>query len=228
MRPRTTRNIRRAATVAIALAALIGVRGVRAETKPAAIGLGPKSELWIEGTSNVHDFESRSNRVRVTFTRDAAAADPSNVAELQAFIRASSLRGLELLVPVASLTSEKSGLDKNLRADLRGDKYPEIRFTMSGYTLAPNAAEADTITIQADGTLSIAGKERPAKLSGRVYRTDGGMWLDGSHKLLMTDFGIQPRKMMMGALRVRDQVTVRYHLLLVPSTAAAAPSAAGK
>jgi len=228
MTPRSNRITRHAAAVAVMLGALLAPRGLPAEgsAPSAAIGLGPASQLWIQGTSNVHDFESRTSQVAVTFTRDPGAADPADAAAIQALVRGSGIRGLELKVPVATLKSEKSGLDKNLRSDLKGEQFPEIRFRMTKYTLGPNAATADTIAIQAEGTLSIAGREKPATLSGRVYRGDGGMWLDGSHKLLMTDFGIQPRKMMMGALRVRDQVTVRYHLLLVP--AAAAASAAGK
>jgi hypothetical protein len=62
----------------------------------------------------------------------------------------------------------------------------------------------------------VAGRERPVALIARAYIADQGLWLAGRETLLMTDFGIKPRKMMLGTLRVKDQIVVNYRLLLVP------------
>ena len=182
---------------------------------PTCIGVGPGSTLWIEGTSNVHDFESRTTSLRVTFICESGRPAPATAADLEALVRASGVRTVTVQVPVTTLHSGKSGLDKNLWQDLRADQHPSVEVELSHATLTAGAD--DTTEIHADGVLRIAGQERPATLVARVHRTADGLWLDGSQRLKMTDFGIKPRTMMLGTLRVHDQVTVRYHVLLVPA-----------
>ena len=64
--------------------------------------------------------------------------------------------------------------------------------------------------------LTVAGRERPVTLAARACGGDQGLWLEGRETLRMTDFGIKPRTMMLGSLRVKDQIIVRYRMLLVP------------
>jgi polyisoprenoid-binding protein YceI len=177
--------------------------------------------LWIEGKSNVHDFESRTTTVVVRIKRDSSASAPTTAAELEALVRGSHVHSLDVEVPVTSLHSGKAGLDKNLWQDLRAQANPAIRFHLTKYTVSARAAQrdtkSDTIAISAEGTLRIAGRERPVTLNARAYRSDSGLWIDGSQELQMTDFGIKPRAMMLGTLRVKDEVVVHYHLLLMPS-----------
>jgi hypothetical protein len=195
-----------------AYAASLGTPGA-----PAGIGLGAGSALWLEGKSNLHEFESRTTQVAVTFTCDSSARSPVDVAGLEQFVRTSAVRGLDLSVPVTSLHSGKAGLDKNLWQDLRAEKFPAIQFHLEHYTLAPRGHKADTLDVRAEGMLSVAGHQRSLSLAARAYRSDQGMWLDGSQDLRMTEFGIKPRTMMLGALRVDDRITIRYHLLLAPA-----------
>src|SRR5215831_15466963 len=93
---------------------------VRAEAQagggvPLDVALGAGSVLWLEGTSNVHDFVCRSTTVEVAMTRDSTAPAPSGPTGLYELIRASGVRGVAVRVPVKSLRSEKEGLDKNLQ-----------------------------------------------------------------------------------------------------------------
>jgi YceI-like domain len=219
-------NMRRAsvaATIAVALAiaaARIGAYAATSDTagSPAGVGLGAGSSLWFEGKSNLHAFEGRSSEVTVALTCDSTAQKPRDAASLESFVRSAAVRGLDLRVPVMSLRSEKSGLDKNMWKDLKADKFPAIQFHLTHYSLAPHAASGDTLEIHAEGTLNIAGRERPITLVGHAHGDAGGVWLDGFRGLRMTDYDIQPPTMMLGTLRVADSVTVRYHLLLVPGT----------
>lgn len=183
---------------------------------PATITLGPGSALWLEGKSNLRGFESRTTKVSVKFTRDPNTSAPSTPKELAAFLRASGVRNLQVEVPVTSLRSSKAGLDKHLWRDLRADNHPAVTFHLTDYTVTPVESKGDTIVIKAEGVLRVAGRERPVTLTARAYRADHGLWLEGSQTLRMTDFGIKPRTMMLGTLRVKDQIVVRYRLLLVP------------
>lgn len=206
-------------TTSLALTlALAGLLSAATENQgtPVPVSLGPGSRLWLEGTSTVHDFQSGTKDVTVRLRRDAAAASPRDANGLDALIRGAQIRGVDVELPVLSLKSDKSGLDKNLWKALKAEQHPSIRFQLATYALAPAAGPSDTLRIRGVGTLEVAGVARPDTLEARAYRNAQGVWLEGSEPLLMSDFGIRPPTMMMGTLRVKDRVVVHYRLLLVP------------
>jgi hypothetical protein len=193
--------------------------------RPGAIALGPGSELWIEGTSTMHSFENHSHAVELDATLDSTAARPAGVKELFQLLCASGVRALQVRVPVASLKSEKEGLDKNLRKTMDAEHYPNVDFVLGRYACK---AGVDTLALHASGALTIKGKTRDEALDAIATLAANGVWLQGSEVVRMTDFGITPPTMMLGALKVGDRITVRYRLLLVPgnATANATPGAA--
>ena len=208
----------RAITLSIVLTTAVAGRGAAAPRSalPGGIVIGPGSTLWLEGKSNVHDFESRSTTLAASFTRVPGTKLPTTAAQVEAVLRASGVQGLELTLPARSLHSKRDGLDKYLWQDLRADQFPSIGFHLSRYTVAPRAARSDTIELRAEGTLTVAGRARPVAVAGRAYRSPRGVWLEGTHGLLMTEYGIKPRRMMLGSLRVKDRIVVHFRLLLVP------------
>jgi polyisoprenoid-binding protein YceI len=201
----------------VGLVVLAGSAAAQGPRIPTSLGAG--SSVWLDGTSTMHDYESRTTAMKLTLERDAASTDPADAHALEALVRGSHVTSLDLQVPVKTLVSEKSGLDKNLWKALDADKYPDIRFVMSRYSILPHEAVGDTMALKAEGMLTIAGQERPDTLMGRAWRSDKGLWLEGSQKLLMTHFGIKPPKMMLGMLKVADEITVHFRLLIQPGEA---------
>jgi len=198
-------------TVAVALWLALGSYPAIAAS---AVTLGPGSTLWLTGKSTLHDFESRTNELTLTLGADPGARAPTDAASLESLIRSNHVGSVDVLVPVRSLHSPKKGIDKNLWSALNADKHPNIRFRLSRYALGSSAG--DTMSVHADGRLEISGQEKPEKMDVQVCRTGKGVWLEGSKALRMSEFGIRPPKMMMGTLRVADEVVVHYRLLLVP------------
>ena len=191
---------------------------------PLPLSLGTGSVLWLEGTSTLHDFESKTTQSSLTLTRDPGAKLAPGVAGLEALVRGAGVRGLDLEVPVMTLRSEKSGIDKNLWKALKASEHPTIWFHLAKYSIV-GPTTADTLMIHAEGTLNIAGVQRPDTLDAKAYHSPHGVWLVGSEPLLMSNFGIKPPKMMLGTLRVADRIVVRYRLLLAPkSEATSSPS----
>jgi hypothetical protein len=203
---------------------LLAARISTAADRPGAVTLGPGSELWIEGTSTMHSFANHSHAVELDVALDSAAARPASVQELKSLIAAGGVRTLRLQVPVASLKSEKEGLDKNLRKTMDAEHYPDVRFALAHY--AAKAAGGDTLALHATGALTIKAETKDAALDARAWPASQGVWLDGTQVLKMTDYGITPPTMMLGAIKVGNAITVRYHLLLVPGAAAANVSSA--
>jgi polyisoprenoid-binding protein YceI len=217
-----------AALAMLSVAAL--ARGDGAATSAAApmtVAHGPGSTLWLEGTSTLHDFESRTSAVGITLTADAAVAHPADAAALLASVKGSGVHDVTVTVPVRSLHSGKDGLDKNLWKDLQADAHPLITFHLGAYA-ARSQDPGDTLAIHAEGTLEIAGHARPIQLEARAWRDDAGLWLVGSEPLLMSEYGIHPPTMMLGTLKVADRITVHYRLLLAPKADAAAGPATGE
>src|SRR5262245_6810656 len=211
---------RRVPGMLVLAAALACVTGLaRGEAlAPAAVRLGPGSVLWLEGTSTVHDYESRTAQSTLQLLRDGAAADPADVAALDAWLRSGGLRGLELGVAVTTMHSSRgAALDRNMLKALKADQHPAITFHMTAARIGD--AMGDSIAVSADGVLNVAGRERPVLLAGRLVRSEAGVWLNGGHGLRMSDYDVKPPTMMLGTLRVRDSVSVHFHLLLEPGAA---------
>lgn len=192
-------------------------RAGSAVTAPAAVTLGAGSELWIEGKSTVHDWHSKTSTLGFTLKRDAAQSDPADAAAIESWLRGGGLRGLDLVVPLATMRSGKAALDKNMLKALSAEKHPTIRFMLSGSQLG--TARGDTLPVTADGELTVSGETRPVRVTGRLIRSDKGVLLEGTHAMKMTDHKVQPPKLMMGTLKVRDPITVFFRLFLVPGQA---------
>lgn len=181
---------------------------------PAAVALGPGSTLWLAGTSSMHDFESRTSTLGLVLLREPAQADPADAAGLRQWLEGGGLTGLTLTVPIETMRSGKSGLDKNMLKALRATEFPEIHFQMKEARIG--TARGDTLPVTADGTLEVAGQERPVTVNGQLVPAETGTWLEGTHNLKMTDFGVKPPTMMMGAIKTHDPVVVKFKLLLTP------------
>ena len=207
------------AAVVATLAAISITLGAAAAaaTARAALGLAPGSELWMEGKSTIHEWQSRTHSVAVVFTRATQQPDPKGGAAIEALVRANGVRGVDVQIPVASLHSDKKGLDKNMLKALRADTYPTIHFRMERYTVVSRPS-TDTLKLKIAGALTVSGTERHITLDATARRSDKGEWIDGTEPLLMTDYGIKPPTMMLGRLKVADSIVIHYHLLLASDT----------
>ena len=217
---RATSRIATLATIVVITAIAMPGRSVADVAARSALRFAPGSELWMEGKSTVHDWESRTKTIHVVFTRAARQADPSATAAIQALVRSKGVRSVDVQIPVSSLHSKKKGLDKNLLKSMRADKYPTIHFRMDRYTVV-SPATADTLKLRLEGALTVRGIEKPVTLDARARKGDKGVWIEGAEPLDMSDFGIKPPTMMLGTLKVKDRIVIHYRLLLAPDMAVA-------
>jgi polyisoprenoid-binding protein YceI len=166
------------------------------------LSLAPSSTLWIEGDSTLHPYSSTSTALAVAFSLEAPG-------EASAALAAKAPARMTVTVPVESLKSAHSGLDKNLRKTLKASEHPAITFTLRSY-------KVEGANVTAEGELSVAGKPRAVLLTSRLEARGGALFVEGSQPLKMTDFGIKPPTMMLGAVKTSDDVTVRWRLELAP------------
>ncbi len=162
------------------------------------------SHLTLTGTSTLHSYECHSTGIRGDIEMDR---------QLKAF--ASS----EVAIPVKSLHAESTSMDNNMYDALKAKEYPEIRFSLaSGDSTSHTLAADNDTSATLRGTLTIAGKAREIELKITFDRSkDGTVSVDGTKKLLMTDYGIDPPTFMLGVLKTGNEVTVNFHLDLKAS-----------
>ena len=160
------------------------------------VGSAGQVKLTIQGTSNVHDWESEATQVIV---KGNFQMENGNLIKAE---------GISVKVPVLSIKSEKGKTMDNKTYDaLLAETHPDILFTGSQITV--NGTD-----IVATGTLTIAGQTKPATLKAKWNKVSGGVQVHGSYPLKMTDFGISPPTALMGTMKTRDDVTIEYTFLL--------------
>jgi len=205
----------------LVLAALGGTASL-AQAAPGELTLRAGSKLWLTGSSTVHDYSSQASNLDVAFRCDPALwpAGATGGDAVEGLIHAKGVTAIDVVVPVTGLKSGKDGLDRNMYKALLAPQHPEIRFTMAGYEMG--AANDSAGTIEARGMLKVAGVEREILMSATARREGETVRLRCDVPLLMTQFGIKPPKMMLGAIRTSDKVVVHIDLVIGAGSAAAA------
>jgi hypothetical protein len=176
--------------------------------------LAPGASLELDGDSSLHRYSAKAHGMRVIADLDAArVASAAQPPDLEALIRGHFIRTFQLFVPVAELDSGERGLDDNMRKALKGDRFKEIRFEMDSYDVAPPTG-GPALSLTLHGRLSLAGVERKIDVSAIGVRVEDGFQVTGSKDLLMTDYQIKPPTMMLGAVKTKNLITVKFSATL--------------
>lgn len=178
---------------------------------PALAGPSIQASLRLEGDSTLHKFDSTATKVEVTADFSTTAAKPGDALALA---REGSVKGLDVVIPVDGLKSHSGQLDKNMRKALKGGDFPALRFHMKEYHAEAKASGGETI--RASGELTIAGVTKPIDLLAEAETAKEGVLVRGRQELLMSDYGIKPPQMMMGAIKTKDKIVIDYELRLLP------------
>jgi polyisoprenoid-binding protein YceI len=191
----------------IAAIALLASIGTVAHAQDAArVAVSPDSKLWIEGTSNLHGWSCKAEKMDATIDLDAAAAAQLSIAPPKA------LKRVDVKVPVKSLKCGHGGMDDNLYKTLSADASPQISYILATFEAAPGDAK-DSFTLKTVGTLTIAGKENKIAMDVVATRlADGTVRATGMVPIKMTDFGIKPPTAIFGRLKTGDEVKVNFSL----------------
>jgi polyisoprenoid-binding protein YceI len=202
---------------AIATAVLVSAAGAYAG---AGAGLGPnpiddtttysvrpESRLWLEGNSTVRRYRCEATRFEAAI--EAGAAKKSlEIADLQ-----SSVRGVRLTVPVDQLNCGDGTMEGHLRRALNQPDHPVISYRLGSHKVSADAAGRATVALT--GSLTINGQERPLTMEVEaIQEANGSLRVKGNQELKMTEFGVRPPRLMLGTLRVHDEVVVHFDILL--------------
>ncbi len=207
-------------TVLIFLGALVLIAGAApAQEKSSTLRLPVRadSRLWLEGSSNVKDWTCRATEMEALIAIDASSADSHDNAAI-----AKSLRGVDVIVPVRMLKCGDRHMEANLYDALKAPKLPAISYIIADFELTPSLS-GDGLSVEAIGTMSVAGAERPVSMTVKTERlADGTRRARGTVPIRMTDFGIVPPRPWFGMLRTADKVLIQFEIFVSPEALASA------
>lgn len=156
----------------------------------------------IEGTSNIHDWEMKSDKGECTATYTINPAGTLT-----------ALNSLLFNMKAETLKSGKSAMDKNTYKAIGTDKYPYISFNSTSATVKHNGGSSYTIT--SNGKLTIASVTRQVTLVANCTLTaDKSLKGTGSYKIKMTDYNVTPPSIMFGTIKVGNDLTIHYDFTL--------------
>lgn len=156
------------------------------------------SELKIEGTSNIHDWEINAEKMS---GKIAVETEGGQLIKMEQ---------IEFEVVAESLKSGKNGMDKNTYKALDTDKHPKISFKLS------NVNNIDCISqtqckVTVSGNLTIAGTTKPVELVFDTKVNGNKITISGQETLKMTTFNVDPPTAVFGTIKTGDEVTVKYN-----------------
>lgn len=211
----------------LTVSALMAVTATAGAQSASAIRLrlDPVSEVTIEGTSSLHAFHCKTNKIMAYVD-----VDPGYTKDLTKIAR--PIVSVKVNIVVKTLSCGNGQMDKNMYSTLDADKNPLIKYTMSGYDILDGSAKPSAFVAQTTGTLQISGQEKVINMKINAERlSDGKATAQAEEKILMSDFGIKAPSFMLGTLKVGNEVTVKFNLKAGPellAQLAAATNSGGK
>jgi len=186
--------------------ALLALTATVARAQTARVSVAPDSKLWIDGTSNLHEWSCKATSLEADVEIDAAAAAQVATGAPKA------LKKVDVKIPVKSLHCNHGGMDGNVYKALKADDAPEISYIMATFE-AVQGDTKDSFTLKTAGTLTIAGKQNKVEMDVLATRMpDGTLLAKGTVPIKMTDYGITPPTAIFGRLKTGDEVKVNFEL----------------
>lgn len=158
--------------------------------------------LVINGTSNLHPWQSKANEVRANGSMQVDAGSLK------------AIQSLSVEIPVKSIKSAKGSIMDNKTYDaLNANNYPNIQYKLEKITSLNS--KGGGFNLNASGNLTIAGvtKRIDMYVEGWIGG-DGSITFKGSKKMKMTDFNIKPPTALMGTLTTGDEVEIVFQVSL--------------
>jgi polyisoprenoid-binding protein YceI len=191
------------AMVVAVVAMPVAISAVR---EPSVLTLQPASRIWVNGTSNVKNFECKA----VDPVVKVDAMKPNAVTAVVAGEKA--VGAVDMQVSVETLDCGSGTMNGHMKDAMKPKDHPMIEFTVASYSLVKSA---DSVGVMLEGTLNINGTAKPVTINAGAKNAGGDvLHLTGAYDLNMKDYGVKPPSLMMGTMRVGEKVTVHFDLLL--------------
>lgn len=167
----------------------------------------PESKLFIAGSSNV-----------VSFTCACPSQLPGGQMELLAEQGRIFLTNAVLKLPVKGMDCGNRVMNNDMYATLEADQHPYIRITLReviGQQPTTVIPQRDWAQFTVVFELTVAGTTRTASMTAKGTHLGGQRYrFSAQHRLRLTDFNITPPTAMLGAVKVKNEMTIHADLVV--------------
>lgn len=153
------------------------------------------SFLQVLGTSSLHDWHVQ--------------AEKQSGSIVFSDVNKGQISSIVFSVTSESLKSGKSGMDKKTFKALKTDTYSSIDYVFTE-AVSVTQKNPNSFLIEAKGNLTICGITKPISHQLEITLKDQIVVVDGSYKLLMTEFGISPPKALLGTIKTGDEIEIKF------------------
>jgi len=181
--------------ILLACHGLAGNPVLSAQERPVPSGRVESGTLGFDGRATLGDFVGTTKVVSGQITGGA------DISAVRGWVEA----------PVRTLTTGNGKRDKDLNKSLESNKYPNIRFELSGIT--PSEGTADSVAAVLHGALVIHGVTRKVDLPGTVQFGGAKARVRSDFPLRLKDYRIGGLSKMLGVLKMYDDIEVHVDLL---------------
>lgn len=162
-----------------------------------ALSLKQPAALVIEGSSSVRSWKCEAKNPDIKASGQAG--------DLQ--VASGSVK-----VAVAKIDCNNGTMNNHLQNALKAKDFPSINFKLKRQE--KGAASDNGVEMKLHGELTILDKSLPVVVVGLATPAEGGFRFVGKHELNMTQWGVEPPKLMLGTMKVGEMVTIGYDLQL--------------
>ncbi|MCE1155228.1 MAG: YceI family protein [Bacteroidales bacterium] len=177
---------------------LVGILAMSTWVSAQVLTFSPQnSSIVINGTSNVHDWKSKTSQIKGQMV----------------FADNNQLKSLSVDIPVKSIKSGEKLMDSKTYDTLGAEKNPTISFRMTD--VAGFQRNGNDISVAVNGNLTIAGTTKKVVLKAKGKSNQNGVYtFNGETQIKMSDFGMKPPTVLMGTLKVGDLVKLSFDVSL--------------
>jgi polyisoprenoid-binding protein YceI len=151
--------------------------------------------LSFDGRATMGDFTGSTSTVTGQMTGGAGLGDVRGWVES----------------PVNTLKTGNGRRDRDLNKSMESDKFPTMRFDLTGVT--PGVSRGDTTAVTLAGSFTIHGVTREVSIPGTVIAQPDAIRLISVFPMNLTDYQIGGLSKMLGLLKMHPDIVVHVDLV---------------
>lgn len=155
------------------------------------------SNLKVEGTSNIHDWEMTAKDFQGTMKAEMEDGQLVKIDQL------------DFAVVAESLKSGKGGMDKNAYKALNTDDHKKITYKLEKVNNI-DCTSSSACKVTTSGYLTIAGTKKLVDITFDAKVNGNQITLSGSKKINMTDYKVDPPTAMFGTITTGEEVNIKF------------------
>lgn len=157
------------------------------------------TQVLIKGTSSLHEWQMEGSTINGSITTDPATWKTAG----------GSSANVSISIPVASIKSEHSRMDRIMRDSLKADRNPDITYQLTSASLGKSTGES--FIVHTNGKLTIAGATRDMAMDVTTTRINDKRYvLAAEVPIRMTDYGFKPPVAMLGTLKTGNDAKISF------------------